>query len=92
MSEWDSSSGAVGSGSFNAQQVMAQVKNEFALANVQELMSKMNDQCFKKCIPKPGSKLDSSDQACLAKCMDRYMEAWNIVAKVYANRLQKEQS
>lgn len=30
-------------------------------------------------------------QSCLAMCMDRYMEAFNIVAKSYTQRLQQEQ-
>ncbi|KAF9579953.1 protein translocase subunit [Lunasporangiospora selenospora] len=28
--------------------------------------------------------------ACLSKCMDRYMEAWNIVSRTYINRVQRE--
>ena len=29
-------------------------------------------------------------QACISKCMDRYMEAWNIVSRTYINRVQRE--
>ncbi|KAI9138424.1 Tim10/DDP family zinc finger protein, partial [Paraphysoderma sedebokerense] len=72
------------------QQIMDQVKSELALANAQELVNKMGDKCFNKCITKPGARLDSSEQTCLAKCMDRYMEAWNIVSKSYIGRAQRE--
>jgi import inner membrane translocase subunit TIM13 len=51
----------------------------------------MTDKCFTKCITKPGADLSNSERACLAKCMDRYMEAWNHVMKVYATRLQRDQ-
>jgi import inner membrane translocase subunit TIM13 len=71
-------------------QIMNQVKAELALANAQELLSKLNEKCFEKCIGKPGSKLDSSEQNCLAKCMDRYMEAWNLVSKAYFSRMSRE--
>lgn len=51
--------------------LMDQVKQQMALANAQELLTKMTEKCFKKCIAKPGSELDSSDQKCIAMCMDR---------------------
>ncbi|ESO06101.1 hypothetical protein HELRODRAFT_64842 [Helobdella robusta] len=74
------------------QQLMEQVKAQIAVANAQELLQKMSDKCFKKCIPKPGSGLDNSEQKCIAMCMDRYMDTWNIVSKTYTQRLQKEKS
>ncbi|KAF8939976.1 Mitochondrial import inner membrane translocase subunit Tim13 [Dissophora ornata] len=27
---------------------------------------------------------------CVANCMDRYMEAWNIVSRTYISRVQRE--
>lgn len=33
----------------------------------------MSKKCFEKCITRPGPKLDSKQQGCLANCMDRYM-------------------
>lgn len=69
---------------------MDQVRNELALANAQELINKINEKCFSKCVTKPGYLLDKSEQTCLAKCMDRYMDAWNIVSKSYISRIQKE--
>lgn len=50
----------------------------------------MQEKCFEKCITKPGTKLDGSDQSCLVKCMDRYMDAWNMVSKTYHSRVQRE--
>nr|AGM33007.1 mitochondrial import inner membrane translocase subunit Tim13 [Coptotermes formosanus] len=50
----------------------------------------MTEKCFKKCIIKPGTSLDNSEQKCVAMCMDRYMDAWNLVSKAYSNRLQRE--
>nr|CAD7410630.1 unnamed protein product [Timema poppensis] len=51
---------------------------------------KMTEKCFKKCINKPGTTLDSSEQKCVAMCMDRYMDSWNLVSRAYSSRLQKE--
>lgn len=73
-------------------QMMEQVKAQIAVANAQELLQKMTDKCFKKCVTKPGSSLDGSDQKCVAMCMDRYMDAWNLVSKAYTQRLQQERS
>lgn len=52
-------------------QLMDQVKQQIALANAQELLTKMTEKCFKKCVGRPGSELDSSEQKCIAMCMDR---------------------
>eukprot|EP00158_Paraphelidium_tribonemae_P000474 Partr_v1_DN22493_c0_g1_i1_m32237 putative Mitochondrial intermembrane chaperone that participates in the import and insertion of some multi-pass transmembrane proteins into the mitochondrial inner membrane. Also required for the transfer of beta-barrel precursors from the TOM complex to the sorting and assembly machinery (SAM complex) of the outer membrane. Acts as a chaperone-like protein that protects the hydrophobic precursors from aggregation and guide them through the mitochondrial intermem len=70
------------------EQIMNQVRAELAVANAQELLNKMNEKCFAKCIAKPGTRLDGSDQTCLAKCMDRYMDAWNITSKAYHSRMR----
>ncbi|EDS27087.1 mitochondrial inner membrane protein translocase, 13kD-subunit [Culex quinquefasciatus] len=45
-------------------ELMSQVKQQIALANAQELLTKMTEKCFKKCISKPGTELDSSEQDC----------------------------
>ncbi|KAK9877857.1 hypothetical protein WA026_020087 [Henosepilachna vigintioctopunctata] len=73
-------------------ELMDQVKQQIAVANVQELLTKMTEKCFKKCINKPGTSLDSSEQKCIAMCMDRYMDAWNLVSETYRLRIQKERN
>ncbi|CAO1412762.1 unnamed protein product [Diamesa serratosioi] len=65
--------------------LMDQVKQQIALANAQELLTKMTNKCFNKCINKPGSELDSSEQKCIAMCMDRYMDCFNSVSKSYGS-------
>ncbi|ELU00350.1 hypothetical protein CAPTEDRAFT_184287 [Capitella teleta] len=74
------------------EQLMQQVQAQMAMANAQELLQKLSEKCFAKCISKPGTSLDSSEQKCIAMCMDRYMDTWNLVAKSYTQRLQKEKS
>ncbi|KAF8240679.1 hypothetical protein L208DRAFT_1384103 [Tricholoma matsutake] len=70
--------------------MMNSVRQEIALANAQELMNKASDRCFLKCVTKPGSSLSSSEQTCLSRCMDRYMEAFNIVSRTYIARISRE--
>ncbi|KAF7991855.1 hypothetical protein HCN44_010656 [Aphidius gifuensis] len=73
-------------------ELMQQVKQEIAVANAQELLTKMTEKCFKKCVLKPGTSLDSSEQKCVAMCMDRYMDSFNVVTRAYSGRLQKERN
>ncbi|KAI0212364.1 Mitochondrial import inner membrane translocase subunit Tim13 [Lamellibrachia satsuma] len=73
-------------------QLMEQVKAQIAVANAQELLQKMSDKCFKKCISTPGASLGNSEQKCVAMCMDRYMDAWNVVSRTYTQRLQRERN
>uniref|UniRef100_R4G4D7 Mitochondrial import inner membrane translocase subunit n=2 Tax=Rhodnius prolixus TaxID=13249 RepID=R4G4D7_RHOPR len=71
-------------------ELMETVKQQIAIANAQELLTKMTEKCFKKCVGKPGTSLDNSEQKCVLMCMDRYMDSWNLVSKTYSNRIQKE--
>ncbi|CAG7734751.1 unnamed protein product [Allacma fusca] len=64
-------SGLGGSDSVNKDELMDQVKQQIAVVNAQELLQKMTDKCFRKCVTKPGSSLDSGEQKCIAMCMDR---------------------
>ncbi|KAB0791984.1 hypothetical protein PPYR_13945 [Photinus pyralis] len=73
-------------------ELMDQVKQQIAVANAQELLTKMTEKCFKKCISKPGTSLDNSEQKCIAMCMDRYMDSWNLVSRTYGVRIQKERN
>ncbi|KAM0747774.1 hypothetical protein T439DRAFT_328436 [Meredithblackwellia eburnea MCA 4105] len=72
------------------QQVKEEVKAQLALANAQELINKMNEKCFIKCVPKPGQALENKEQQCLGQCTERFLEAFNVVSKSYVARLAKE--
>lgn len=72
--------------------VMNSIRSELALVNVQELINKATEKCFTKCVPKPGTSLTSSDEACLARCLDRYMEAFTVVSRTYTARISRESS
>ena len=52
-------------------EIMQAVQQQVALQNMQELLQKVTDKCFKKCITSPGTSLGKSDQGCIAMCMDR---------------------
>ncbi|KAF5280984.1 hypothetical protein FQA39_LY05189 [Lamprigera yunnana] len=64
---------ALPGGLSNAQkdELMDQVKQQIAVANAQELLTKMTEKCFKKCIGKPGTSLDNSEQ--VGVCLVNYM-------------------
>ncbi|TFK70295.1 hypothetical protein BDN72DRAFT_818968 [Pluteus cervinus] len=96
MSDFLKLSGASSSGNVPAdmtmrkEAVMNSVRNELALANVQELMNKASDKCFVKCVTKPGTSLSSSEETCLSRCIDRYFEAFTLISRTYKTRLSKE--
>ncbi|CAJ2505910.1 Uu.00g000400.m01.CDS01 [Anthostomella pinea] len=72
-------------------EVIRQVKTQYAIDNVKQLMEKINDHCFQRCVPKPGTSLSGGEQACFTQCMEKYMLAWNQVSTTYISRLQREQ-
>ncbi|OAA34451.1 mitochondrial import inner membrane translocase subunit TIM13 [Metarhizium rileyi] len=74
------------------QSVIKQVLAEANLANARVLIEKLQENCFEKCVPKPGSSLSSSEQTCMTTCMEKYMAAWNQVNAAYIDRIRQEQS
>ena len=75
-------------------QIRARLQNAVVqqtnIINAKYLISKVNENCFDKCVPYPGSSLSSKEQTCLSGCMEKYIEAWNVVSRTYVGRLQKE--
>ncbi|TIB63135.1 hypothetical protein E3P77_03631 [Wallemia ichthyophaga] len=67
-----------------------EIQQASALANAQQLINNMNNQCYSKCILKPSNALSSGEEGCLNNCMQRYMEAFNIISTTYVHRMSKE--
>ncbi|KAF2144241.1 uncharacterized protein K452DRAFT_224002 [Aplosporella prunicola CBS 121167] len=68
--------------------VMQQVRQEAAVQNARQLVEKLNEHCFERCVPKPGSSLSKGEETCFTQCMEKYMAAWNTVSKQYVAKLQ----
>jgi len=67
-----------------------QVQGQMAAQYIQEVMQKITDKCFHKCVTKPGPKLDDSEKVCMAKCMDRYLDSMAIVSQAWAARAKAQ--
>uniref|UniRef100_A0A0W0FKF3 Mitochondrial import inner membrane translocase subunit n=1 Tax=Moniliophthora roreri TaxID=221103 RepID=A0A0W0FKF3_MONRR len=73
--------------------IMNQVRNELAQANAQQLMNNMNERCYKACVTKPGASLSTSEEASIQpypRCLDRFMDTFNIVSRTYTARITRE--
>ncbi|KDN35681.1 hypothetical protein K437DRAFT_260323 [Tilletiaria anomala UBC 951] len=81
-----SSGGAKMSAQERKETIKAQVTNELAMANAQQLIEK----CYAKCVPSPGGSLSSKEQQCLSRCLERYFEAFNLVSSTYVRRVASE--
>ncbi|CAD0029971.1 unnamed protein product [Aureobasidium pullulans] len=81
---------AASSSASQTQAIKQQVAQEAAVANARQLVEKLNEHCFERCIPKPGFSLSSGESTCYSQCMEKYMSAWNVVSKQYINRIQRE--
>lgn len=69
---------------------MTKIKEQVATENAQQLLIRMTEKCFRKCIYKPGTVIDGSERKCIAMCMDRYLDSWRLVSVAYNNRLLQE--
>eukprot|EP00392_Amoebophrya_sp_AT5.2_P012593 g12700.t1 len=78
----------------NQGQQVAEMQNQLNLAVVQMLQQQIQKTCFEKCFS--GSSYPDSlakpDQICLAKCMDRMIEAHSIVVKASTEMAQNLQA
>mmetsp|Transcript_10412 Transcript_10412/g.18210 ORF Transcript_10412/g.18210 Transcript_10412/m.18210 type:complete len:86 (-) Transcript_10412:982-1239(-) len=48
---------------------------------VEDLIERIRNRCFDKCIQKPGPELSRKESDCLAKCIDVYLETNKTVAQ-----------
>ena len=55
----------------------AQMEKQKAMFN--ELVSHVTELCFEKCVTKPGTSLNSSEQTCLSSCTMRYLESSQVI-------------
>ena len=66
-----------------------QIAQELAVANATELVSKISENCFAKCIPSPGPQMTAAEDNCINQCQEKYMRAWNVISKAYITRIQQ---
>lgn len=59
--------------------------NDHAITQIQ----KLNEHCFERCVPKPGTSLSKGEETCFTQCMEKYMAAWNVVSRQYVAKLQQ---
>lgn len=75
------------SGKVDIQDVKKQLQEQMMVAAFQEMVEEVTQKCFQMCIKKPGASLDSYEQRCLGNCMDRFIDSYNSVTKVFTSRL-----
>ncbi|KAK9478584.1 Tim10/DDP family zinc finger-domain-containing protein [Lipomyces japonicus] len=74
-----------------AEEIKAKIKSGIAMANASELINKITDNCYDKCIgSNPEPSLTNSNQQCLQKCSEKYLQAWNIISREFVSRAEKE--
>lgn len=51
------------------------------------LTNAMENTCFSRCLKKPGLRMERTEEVCLERCMDRFLETWTAVSKT-VSRIQ----
>lgn len=70
-------------------EIQDSIAQELAVANATELVSKITENCFDKCIHHPSSSLNGQEDLCVSQCLEKYMRSWNVISKSYINRIQE---
>jgi import inner membrane translocase subunit TIM13 len=71
-------------------EVIRGVRSQFAMDNAKHLIEKINEHCFERCIPKPGTSVSSGEKTCYTNCVDKYIAGWNHINATYVARIQRE--
>ncbi|KAK6464248.1 Tim10/DDP family zinc finger-domain-containing protein [Scheffersomyces coipomensis] len=72
------------------QEIENQISQELAVANATELVSKITENCFEKCITQPSNILNGQEDQCINQCLEKYMRSWNVISKAYITRIQQQ--
>jgi len=55
-----------------------------------DLYMKIQEQCFHRCFPTIGAEKSTvNERLCVQRCSDRYMDAVNIVGRVYVSYMKE---
>ncbi|PXF40104.1 Mitochondrial import inner membrane translocase subunit Tim8 A [Gracilariopsis chorda] len=54
--------------------MQAFIQEENQKAAVQQIISKLTDTCWDKCMGKPGNKLSSWETDCISNCAERFLD------------------
>ncbi|AJR78757.1 AIC_G0021660.mRNA.1.CDS.1 [Saccharomyces cerevisiae] len=68
-----------------AKELKNQIAQELAVVNAIELVNKISENCFEKCLTSPYA---TRNDACIDQCLAKYMRSWNVISKAYISRIQ----
>lgn len=74
--------------SVSQDEIMARVRAEVQEQQLQELVQTLSEKCFEKCV-RPSSALSTSEQACISKCSDRYLNAMVLVFQAVSRKAEQ---
>lgn len=65
------------------------IAQELAVVQATELVNKLTENCFAKCIQQPQGSVSSVEDVCISQCSEKYMRAWNVISRSYIGRIQQ---
>lgn len=71
-------------------QIQSQITQELAVVNATELVNKITENCFDKCVDYPQSSITPVQDQCINQCLQKYLRSWNLISKTYVNRIQNQ--
>ncbi|KAH8336168.1 hypothetical protein KR074_007346 [Drosophila pseudoananassae] len=66
------------------------VQQQAAIDHVSHMLDRICENCFRKCVERPSDELQAKEKRCLNMCMDRFMDSYNLVARTFQRRLERD--
>lgn len=70
----------MGSGANAEMALRMALQQEQQKAAIQQAINKLSELCWDKCVSRPDAQLSSSEQDCISKCAERYLDTSMFVA------------
>ncbi len=67
-------------------ELMARIQEQNNAQMGEQFREQVTGKCFKVCVTSPGKALTTREQTCIDRCLDRFVEAMNLVTEALANR------
>lgn len=67
-------------------ELMARVQAQVAAQMGEAFREQVTSKCFATCVPSPGRALTTREETCLDRCLDRFVDAMNLVTQALADR------
>jgi mitochondrial import inner membrane translocase subunit TIM13 len=71
------------------EELMARIEEQVHASIAESLREQVTDKCFKTCVTSPSKALSGRESTCMERCLDRFVDAMNVITTTLSERSQR---